>query len=51
MVTETASDPEATEPETIIERVGVESLLDAMDDEMIDTHTTRTTRRRYRSDE
>jgi len=42
MATETASDPEATEPETIIERVGAEPLLDAMDDEMIDTHTTTT---------
>jgi len=42
MATETASDPESTEPETIIERVGAESLLDAMNDEMIDTYTTTT---------
>jgi len=34
------ADSEATDPETIIERVGAEPLLDAMDDEMIDTYTT-----------
>jgi len=43
MVTETASDPESAEPETIIERVGLEPLLNAMDDEMIDTYTTNDT--------
>jgi len=38
----TAADSEATDPETIIDRIGAESLLDAMDDEMIDTYTTTT---------
>jgi len=39
----TASDPEAPDPETIIDRVGAKPLLNAIDDEMIDTYTTNDT--------